>query len=155
MEETGNGFVSAPIDFWTDSVRRESNSAIVVNMGADRYVLANGQELFMSSQTRNKLNPDLFSTARKPDKRRLSAGDGSNAIGPVCEFELKGRDEGHVNNLDFNICTSHQNERSSGYASGLRSFAENKNEELGDNLKKNPTIQTELNRHRGTDECLC
>ena len=54
--------MSASIDFWIDSVRRESNSAIVVNMGADRYVLADGQELFMISQTRDKINPDLLTT---------------------------------------------------------------------------------------------
>ena len=143
----------------------------------------------MSSQMRDKLDPDLFSTG-KPDAKlevlefslnfekfsqektidnvvewmeesvaeakvihddfgHILADGGFNAIGSVREFELKGREEGRVNNLDFNICASHQNERSSDYASGLGGFVENQNEELGDILKKNHTIQTELNCHPG------
>jgi len=83
------------------------------------------------------------------DFGHLSADGGSNAIGSVREFEMKGREDGHVNNLDFNICAAHQNERSCDYASGIGGFVENQNEELGAILKKNHTTQTELNRHPG------
>lgn len=50
--------------------------------------------------------------------------------------------------LRYRVCV-HQNERSCDYASRICGFAENKNKELGDILKKNYDIPTEINRHPG------
>ena len=40
------------------------------------------------------------------DVGHLSAGGGSNVIGSIQQFDMKGREEGQVNNLDFNMCAS-------------------------------------------------
>jgi hypothetical protein len=88
------------------------------------------------------------STIQQDDWGQLAADDGSNAIGSIREFELVTRSEdgGRESSVDFNICYSHQNERSGGYASGTIKFADSCNEVLGDILKKNHGIQVRINR---------
>lgn len=180
------GFSSGSIDFWTDSHRREQFGAFVVNLVGECYAMENGQDMFMSRETRDKLDPDVFLSGKpvpalevlefplnferfqkektienviewmqesiseaklaNEDFGHLSADGGSNAIGSIREFEMKGREDARVNNLDFNICAAHQNERSCDYACGIGGFVENMNEELGNVLKKHHTIQTEMNR---------
>ena len=81
----------------------------------------------------------------------MSADGGSNAIGSIQEFEVVGqeKDEGGMNNTDFNVCFSHQNEWSWGYAYGAVKFTSLPNEPLGEVLKKHHTIQQRINRHTG------
>ena len=88
------------------------------------------------------------STIQQDDWGQLAADGGSNAIGSIREFELVTRSEdgGRESSVDFNICYSHQNERSGGYASGTIKFADSFNEVLGDILKKNHGIQVRINR---------
>ena len=88
------------------------------------------------------------STIQQDDWGQLAADGGSNAIGSNREFELVTRSEdgGRESSVDFNICYSHQNERSGGYASGTIKFADSFNEVLGDILKKNHGIQVRINR---------
>ncbi|KAL7541905.1 hypothetical protein ACHAXR_011364, partial [Thalassiosira sp. AJA248-18] len=179
-DDMDNGFMSALIDFWTDSTRREQYGVLVVNVVAERYAMDSGKELFMSLFATGRANAGLavlefplnFEKFTKEktirnvvdwmwesmvevkianeDFGHLSTDGGPNAIGSIGEFELQGREDGRVNNLDFNICASHQNERSSDYASGIGGFVENSNVFLlGEILKKNHTTQTELNRHTG------
>ena len=61
-EELGNGFTSGAIDFWTDPSRKEQFGAFVVNLVAESYPLEYGEALFMSRETRDKLDPELFVT---------------------------------------------------------------------------------------------
>jgi hypothetical protein len=88
------------------------------------------------------------STIQQDDWGQLAADGGSNAIGSIREFELVTRSEdgGRESSLDFNICYSHQNERSGGYASGTVKFADSQNDALGDILKKSHIIQVRINR---------
>lgn len=80
------------------------------------------------------------------DFLQLTADGASNAVGSVQEFELLTREEGRSNSVNFNVCLSHQNERSSGYASGTTDFASKPNDELGAVLKKSHSIQVRINR---------
>ena len=186
-EEMQDGFTPGSIDFWTDSHRKEQFGAFVINLVAECYAMENGQDFFMSRQTRDSLDTVSFvagqadpqlrvleyplnfecfeksktianvvawmheSTAeakiRDEDFGHLSADGGSNAVGSIQEFELIGQEEGRGNTLDFNICASHQNERSGGYASGTCKFADDPNQLLGDVLKKNHRLQEEMNRN--------
>ena len=68
---------------------------------------------------------------------RMLANDGSNATGSIQEFEVVGQeeDEGRIKNTDFNVCFSHQNEQSGGYASGADNVTSLPNEPLGEVLK--------------------
>ena len=68
---------------------------------------------------------------------QMSANGGSNAIGSIQEFEVVGQeeDEGRIKNTDFNVCFSHQNEQSGGYASGADNVTSLPNEPLGEVLK--------------------
>ena len=83
------------------------------------------------------------------DFGHLCADGGSNAIGSISEFEVVGRHEGRINSMDFNVCASHQNERSGGYASDTVKFQDNPNDDLGNVLRKNHDIQVRLNRNPG------
>ena len=80
------------------------------------------------------------------DFSNLSADGGSNAIGSRSEYEVVTRCDGRQNQVDFNICFAHQNERSGAYASGTGGFKEQPNTELGEVLLKNHTIQTFIDR---------
>jgi hypothetical protein len=51
-------------------------------------------------------------------------GSGSNAIGSIQEYELVSCGEGQQTSVEFNICYSHQNEHSGGYASVTMKFAD-------------------------------
>jgi hypothetical protein len=54
--------------------------------------------------------------------------------------------EGQHTSAEFNICYSHQNEGSGGYASGAMKFADKPNEELGAILRKSNEIQVRISR---------
>jgi hypothetical protein len=51
----GPGFMCGCIDFWTDGHHKESYGALVVDMLAEQYDMENGQSLFMSRETKEKL----------------------------------------------------------------------------------------------------
>lgn len=53
--ELHHGFVSGTIDGWTDSHRKESFMAFVIDFVAEKYHLTNGLTLFMSRQTKASL----------------------------------------------------------------------------------------------------
>lgn len=78
------------------------------------------------------------------DFSQLSADGASNAIGSVQEFEVLTR-PGRHNEVDFNVCVAHQNERSGGMASGTINI-EGANYDLGAELKKNHEIQVRIHR---------
>ena len=80
------------------------------------------------------------------DFSHLSADGRFNAIGSLSEYEVVTRCEGRGNDLNFNICYAHQNERSGTFASCIGGFAEQQNTELGEVLIKNHTIQTHVDR---------
>jgi hypothetical protein len=75
------------------------------------------------------------------DWAQLSADGGSNAVGSIQEYEVVSCSEGQQTSVEFNICYSHQNERSGGYASGTMKFADKPNEELGAIQRKSHEIQ--------------
>ena len=54
--------MSGNIDFWTDPHRRESFGAFVLDLLASKYVMDDGMTLFMSQETRDKVDDDLFQT---------------------------------------------------------------------------------------------
>lgn len=56
------GFISGNIDFWRDPHRKECFAAFVVDLCAECYDMANGQTLFMSRATKEKLDSSLFIT---------------------------------------------------------------------------------------------
>ena len=78
------------------------------------------------------------------DWAQLSADGGSNAIGSIQEYEVVSRSDGRQTSVEFNICYSHQNERSGGFASGTMKFADMPNEELGAILRKSNEIQVQI-----------
>ena len=68
-EELHDAFASAAIDFWTDSHRKESYGALVVNVTANKYELSNGLSLFMSDKTKEatiELHGKDFFASQKP-----------------------------------------------------------------------------------------
>ncbi|KAL7502257.1 hypothetical protein ACHAXN_000889, partial [Cyclotella atomus] len=79
------------------------------------------------------------------DVNQFSADGASNAIGSVSEYESLSR-TARGNDVQFDVCYAHQNQRSGGYASGTLQFAEPVNTELGAVLGKNHTIQVRLCR---------
>ena len=85
---------------------------------------------------------------QQDDWGQLAADGGSNAIGSIREFELVTgfEDGGRESSVDFNICYSHQNERSGGYASGTVQFSDSQNDVLGGILKKSHGIQVRINQ---------
>jgi hypothetical protein len=70
------------------------------------------------------------------DWGQLSADSGSNAIGSIQEYEVVSHSECWQTSVEFNICYSHKNEHSGGYASGTIKFVDKPNEELGAILRK-------------------
>ncbi len=54
--------------------------------------------------------------------------------------------EGQQTSVEFNICYSHQNEHSGGFASGTMKFADKPNEELGAILSKSHETQVWISR---------
>jgi hypothetical protein len=78
------------------------------------------------------------------DWAQQSADGGSIAIGSIQEYEVVSRSEGQQTSVEFNICYSHQNERSGGFASGTMKFADKPNEELGAILRKSHEIQVQI-----------
>jgi hypothetical protein len=89
---------------------------------------------------------DSFVAARvkHSDLHQFTADGASNAIGSLAEYEVLSR-ASCPNDVDFNVCLAHQNERSGGYASGKIKFAEPVNDELGGVLTKNHQIHVHLN----------
>ena len=79
------------------------------------------------------------------DYNQVSADGAGNAVGSILEFEAQSR-EVRSNDIGVDVCIAHQNERAGGYASGVLSFAEPVNEELGDILAKSHSIQVRFNR---------
>lgn len=61
-DELEEGFMSGTIDFWTDSHRKEAFGAFVVDMTAEKYKMADGTEMFMSRETKGKIDDELFMT---------------------------------------------------------------------------------------------
>ena len=82
---------------------------------------------------------------KNSDINQLSADGASNAIGSVAEYESLARPT-RSNDVSFNVCIAHQNERSGGLASGTIEFAEPKNEELGTVIGKGHKIQVRIGR---------
>ena len=177
--------MSGNIDFWTDPHRKESYGALVVDLTAHKFDMTDGQTLFMSKRTQERLDNSMFVTGqpilaplefplnferftdaktvenvsewmfssirqarlRNEDFNQWAADGGSNAIGSIQEVEVVARaEEGRSNSQEFNVCYSHQNERSGGYASGAIKFADEPNVPLGNILRKNHEIQVSLNR---------
>jgi len=56
------GFISTNIDFWTDGHRQEQFGAIMADLLAFCYDMEDGQLIFMSKETKDKLNSSLFVT---------------------------------------------------------------------------------------------
>ncbi len=67
------------------------------------------------------------------DWGQLSADGGSNAIGSIQEYEVVSCSEGWQTSVEFNICYSHQNERSGGYASGTMKLFWQAQQKIGSN----------------------
>lgn len=63
-EVLGDGFMSGTIDFWTDSHRRECFGAFVLDMLSNKYELEDGTTLFMSNETRKKVDSSKFKTGK-------------------------------------------------------------------------------------------
>jgi hypothetical protein len=80
------------------------------------------------------------------DWGQLSADGGSNAIASIQEYEVVSHSEGWQTSVEFNICYSHQNVRSGGYASGTMKFVDKPNKELGAILRTNHEIQVRFSR---------
>ncbi len=80
------------------------------------------------------------------DWAQPSADGGSNVIGSIQEYEVVSRSESWLSIVEFNICYSHQNDRSGGYASGTMKFADKPSEELGAILRKSHEIQVQISR---------
>jgi hypothetical protein len=82
---------------------------------------------------------------RDEDFNQFTSDGASKAIGSVAEFESQTRTT-RSNDIDLQICVSHQNERAAGFASGTHDFAEPVNAKLGELLKKSHGIQSRLSR---------
>ena len=82
---------------------------------------------------------------KSSDIIHMSADGASNAIGSANDYELLTRKE-RTQDLDFDTCYAHQNQRSGGYASGTVKFAEDPNPELGALLKKQHRLHVHVSR---------
>jgi hypothetical protein len=82
---------------------------------------------------------------KQPDLNHLAADGASNAIGSISEYESISRTD-RANDVTFNVCYAHQNQRSGGYASGTIQFAEPVNVGLGEILIKSHQIQVRISR---------
>ena len=103
----------------------------------------------MSKSNREIMIPDEFYGI-------WEAEGGSNAIVYIQEFEVVGSvaddSGGRLNNQNFVIFFSHQNERSVGWASETAGFIDKPNEDLGLLLKKNHAIEQRVNPNAGRME---
>lgn len=79
------------------------------------------------------------------DMNQLCADGATNAKGSIAEYEALARTR-RSNHVDVDVCISHQNQRSIGYASGTLEFAEPVNDELGAVLHKSHEIIVHLFR---------
>lgn len=79
------------------------------------------------------------------DLNQLCADGASNASGSIAEYEALARTR-RSNNVDIDVCISHQNQRSAGYASGTIDFADPVNEELGSTIRKSHDITVHVSR---------
>lgn len=79
------------------------------------------------------------------DLNQLCADGASNAKGSVAEYEALARTR-RSNNVDIDVCISHQNQRSAGYASGTIDFANPVNKELGSIIRKSHEITVHISR---------
>ena len=79
------------------------------------------------------------------DLNQLCADGASNASGSIAEYEATTRTQ-RSNDVDVDVCISHQNQRSAGYASGTIDFAEPVNEKLGSVIRKNHDIAVHVSR---------
>lgn len=61
-DELGEAFMSGTIDFFTDPHRREAFGVFVIDTTAHSYHMANGQSLFMSKETKERLGRTLFAS---------------------------------------------------------------------------------------------
>ena len=52
--------MTGTIDFWTDSHRREPYAVMMIDLIAEKYLLSNGQSVFMSRKTKSRMDSDLF-----------------------------------------------------------------------------------------------
>jgi hypothetical protein len=107
-------------------------------------------EKFDKPKTNTNISDWLFESFKSAklkhsDINQLAADGASNAIGSMSEYESLSRTE-RANDVDFDVCLAHQNERSGGYASGTIKFAQPVNEELGGILLKNHRIQVHISR---------
>ncbi len=60
QQELLKNFMSGTIDFWTDSHRKQQFGCFVVDFTAEKYKMKNGNELFMSMRTKNRIDLGLF-----------------------------------------------------------------------------------------------
>ncbi len=79
------------------------------------------------------------------DVNQFTADGASNAIGSVSEYESL-LQTARPNEMQFDVCYAHQNQRSGGYASGTLKFAQPVNALLGEILIKNHQIQVHICR---------
>jgi hypothetical protein len=77
------------------------------------------------------------------DVNQFAADGASNAIGSVSEYESH-LQTARPNEVQFDVCYSHQNQRSGGYALGTLKFAQPVNASLGEILIKNHQIQVHI-----------
>ncbi len=59
-QELFKTFMSGTIDFWTDLHCKQQFGCFVVDLTAEKYKMKNGNELFMSMRTKNRMDSDLF-----------------------------------------------------------------------------------------------
>ena len=88
---------------------------------------------------------------KEDDFNHLLADRGLNIIDSIQEWGVVSREEGggQSASVEFNVCLTHQNKCSGGYASGVLKLAENPNEELGLVINKNHELHVRLNCHPG------
>ena len=61
-DELGTSFVSVTTDFWTDPHRKDSFCALLADVAAPKYTLANGTSFFMSKKTAQSLGDNIISS---------------------------------------------------------------------------------------------
>lgn len=107
----GPGFMCGNIDFWTDGHRKESYGALVVDLLAERYDMENGQSLFMSRETKDKLMKEKLDDSPlvtgKPMLDHLEyclnfeRFTKAKTVVNVTEWMFESTDEGKVQKEDF------------------------------------------------------
>ena len=61
-DELGTSFVSVTTDFWTDPHQKDSFGALLADVTAPKYMLANGTSFFMSNKTAQSLGDNIISS---------------------------------------------------------------------------------------------